>query len=166
MKRIKKNNNMKHHSIKIITALLGFMLPLAAVAQTAVVASGGRAENAAHQVSYSVGQIAVGNGNTTAHGLSEGVLQPLIIEEVGIDNPPLSTLNSPLSVFPNPTTGGITIRTAGEAPAYHLRLYTLDGRLLHTEQWGGTTLTINLNAYPAGVYMLQVNNKTYKITKQ
>ena len=61
---------------------------------------------------------------------------------------------------------GITLRREVTASPASVRLYSTEGRLLRNEQWHGATLTLDLNAMAAGVYMLQVDNKTYKITKQ
>jgi hypothetical protein len=60
----------------------------------------------------------------------------------------------------------VTLRREDDANSAEVRIYSLDGRLLHTTQWDGLSLSIDLNAFAAGVYMLHVNNKTYKITKQ
>lgn len=155
---------MKHHIIKSLAALvLGPLLHLPAVAQTTVAATGGTVENSRYSISYSVGQVAVGSDITETLRLNEGVQQPLTVEDVSInktDNP------TPIAIYPNPTTMSVTLRREGDANSAEVRIYCLDGRLLHTTQWDGTSLSIDLNAFAAGVYMLQVDNKTYKITKQ
>ena len=143
--------------------LLALLLPLAAGAQNAVVATGGRAESPQHSISYSVGQIAVGSNSTAAYSLNEGAQQPLTVEDVSIGE--VDTPDA-IAVYPNPTAMSITLRSKGDASPAEVRLYSLDGRQLRAEQWDGSTLSLDLNAYAAGVYMLQVNNKTYKITKQ
>ena len=147
---------------KTLFALLA-LLPMAARGQTTVVTTGGTAESATHQASYSVGQIAVGSDHTATFRLNEGVQQPITVEDVSID---CADNLTPLVIYPNPTTMSVTLQREGETSPAHVWLYSLEGRLLRTEQWDGTTLTLDLNAYAAGVYMLQVNNKTYKITKQ
>lgn len=149
---------------KTLFALLA-LLPLATRGQTAVVTTGGTAESATHHISYSIGQIAVGSDHTVTFQLNEGVVQPFTIEEVGIAEWKDESVK--LKVFPNPTTMSVTLRREDNTSPVEVRLYTLDGRLLHTEQWDGPTLTLDLNAYAAGVYMLQLNNnRTLKIAKQ
>ena len=155
---------MQHHIIKSLAAIvLGPLLHLSAVAQTTVVATGGSVENSRYSTSYSVGQIATGGDGTERLRLNEGVQQPLTVEDVSInitDNP------THIAIYPNPTTMSVTLRREGDANSAEVRIYSLDGRLLYTTQWDGLSLSINLNSFAAGVYMLHLNNKTYKITKQ
>ena len=155
---------MKHHIIKSLAAIvLGPLLHLPAVAQTTVAATGGTVENSRYSISYSVGQVTVGSDITETLRLNEGVQQPLTVEDVSInitDNP------THIAIYPNPTTMSVTLRREGDANSAEVRIYSLDGRLLYTTQWDGLSLSIDLNSFAAGVYMLHVNNKTYKITKQ
>lgn len=155
---------MQHHIIKSLAVIaLGLLLHLPAVAQTTVVATGGTVENSRYSISYSVGQVTVGSDITETLRLNEGVQQPLTVEDVSINETDSPT---PIAVYPNPTTMSVTLRREGDANSAEVRIYSLDGRLLHTTQWDGTSLSIDLNSFAAGVYMLHVNNKTYKITKQ
>lgn len=155
---------MQHNIIKFLSVIaLGSLLHLPAVAQTTVVATGGTVENSRYSISYSVGQVAVGSDITETLRLNEGVQQPLTVKDVSInktDNP------THIAIYPNPMTMSVTLRREGDANSAEVRIYSLDGRLLHTTQWDGLSLSIDLNAFAAGVYMLHVNNKTYKITKQ
>lgn len=144
---------------RILTTVTLCVLALAAQAQTAVTAAGGTAGSATHAFTYSVGQVATA---ATADGqLREGVVQPLTVEPVGIANADTTTL----MVYPNPTMDGVNLRR-DEAAGTVVRLYSLEGRLLRSEQWDGTTLRLDLSALAAGVYMLQADGRTFKITKQ
>ena len=154
---------MQHHIIKSLTVIALGAIPLAVGAQTAVVSTGGTAVNAQRSISYSVGQIATGGDGTERLRLNEGVQQPLTVEDVSINETDSPT---PIVVYPNPTTMSVTLRREGDANSTEVRIYSLDGRLLYTTQWDGISLSIDLNAFAAGVYMLQVDNKTYKIIKQ
>lgn len=153
---------MKHINCRFLLAFL-CVLPLVARGQTAVVSAGGSAESGTHHVSYSVGQIAVGSNHTASFRLNEGVQQPLTVEDVSI-----GCTDSPTQViiYPNPTTMSVSLKREGDVEPSNVRLYSIDGRLLLTEQWDEATLTLDLKAYADGVYMLQVDNKTYKITKR
>lgn len=157
--RSRKGKNVKWQ----LAAALLMAVPLGAAGQTAVVSAGGTAADASHTLSYSVGQVAVQAATTTDGRLTEGVLQPIAVKDVSIEG-----AEDPwrVVVFPNPTTMGITLRREVTASPASVRLYSLEGRLLHFEQWHGASLTLDLNAMAAGVYMLQVDNRTYKITKQ
>ena len=154
---------MQHHIIKSLTVIALGAIPLAVGAQTAVVSTGGTAVNAQHSISYSVGQIATGGDGTERLRLNEGVQQPLTVEDVSINETDSPT---PIVVYPNPTTMSVTLRREGDANSTEVRIYSLDGRLLYTTQWDGISLSIDRDAFAAGVYMLQVDNKTYKIIKQ
>lgn len=144
---------------RILTTVTLCVLALAAQAQTVVTAAGGTAGSATHAFTYSVGQVATA---ATADGqLREGVVQPLTVEPVGIANADATTL----TVYPNPTMDGVNLRR-DEAAGTVVRLYSLEGRLLRSEQWDGTALRLDLSALAAGVYMLQADGRTFKITKQ
>lgn len=131
-------------------------------AQSAVTATGGVASDGAHVMTYSVGQTAV---TATPDGrLREGVVQPYVVEEVSV--PENAGVSPDLVVYPNPTLDGVTLRRQDMGRNAVVRLYALDGRLLRTEEWAGESLRLDLSALAAGVYMLKVNNITYKITKQ
>jgi uncharacterized repeat protein (TIGR02543 family) len=62
-----------------------------------------------------------------------------------------------VKVYPNPTSGTVTIESNGEA-----LLYSLQGTLL--KRASGNRL--DLSAYPAGVYVLRAGSKTARIVKQ
>ena len=144
----------------MITLLL---LPLAAGAQSAVTATGGTVTDGTHTLTYSVGQVASGQTASATHTLHEGVVQPITVEEVGIPEPGLQPA---VSLFPNPTAMAVTLRRDGGQQPATVRLYDQSGRLLHSEQWTAGDLHLDLSALAAGVYMLQVDNRTFKITKQ
>lgn len=141
---------------------VAFCAAVAAWGQTAVAATGGSARGGGYALSYSVGQVAA--AATPDGRLREGVVQPLIVEEVGIARQ--SDAPCTLSVFPNPAVSGLTLSRegAGEVPS-EVRLYSLDGRLMASTTWSGPSLTLDLGAFAAGMYMLQIDDKTFKITK-
>ena len=141
---------------RILTTVTLCVLALAAQAQAVVTAAGGTAGSATHAFTYSVGQAATADGQ-----LREGVVQPLTVEPVGIANADATTL----TVYPNPTMDGVNLRR-DEAAGTVVRLYSLEGRLLRSEQWDGTALRLDLSALAAGVYMLQADGRTFKITKK
>lgn len=85
---------------------------------------------------------------------------------VGIDDPPLSTLHTPLSIYPNPTTGEMWIGSRQECT---VRISDALGRLLATLQLQeGETRRWDTSALPAGVYFAttiygSLQNNTQKI---
>lgn len=150
---------MKKHLLAI---MLCSAVVLSVQAQSAVTITGGMAADGVHTMTYSVGQTAV--TATPDGGLREGVVQPYIIEKVSV--PENLCESSDLTVYPNPTLDGVTLRSQDAGRRAEVRLFALDGRLLRTEEWTGESLRLDLSALPTGVYMLKVNNITYKITKQ
>ncbi|OAV71920.1 hypothetical protein Barb4_00291 [Bacteroidales bacterium Barb4] len=66
-----------------------------------------------------------------------------------------------LKVYPTVTTGTIYIETA-DVNTPEVKLYDLTGRLL----FGKRENTIDLSAYPKGLYLLQVDGQTIKVTKR
>ena len=77
-----------------------------------------------------------------------GTAEPL----VGIDNSPLSTPNSQLTIYPNPTTGTVTVDGSGT-----LHLYDLYGREVLSTPYSPLT-TLHLESLPDGIYLLLLRN--------
>ena len=75
-----------------------------------------------------------------------------------------------LTVWPNPTTGTITVEFDG--PARHeVTLYDLSGRqLLHAETGGSSAITLNLAKFPDGIYIGRCESPTgirfFKVVKR
>ncbi len=147
---------------RFIATLAFLVFALCSQAQTAVTAAGGRADNSGCTLTYSVGQIAV--AATQDGRLREGVVQPYTVEEVGITEN--AEVSSALTVYPNPTLDGVTMRRDDAVARTTVQLYSLDGRLIRTEEWVGEILRLDLGSLAAGVYMLKADGRTYKITKQ
>lgn len=65
-----------------------------------------------------------------------------------------------ISVFPNPTSGSMTLRFELPAKEITLRIYTLSGKLVHNENLpaaqSGEVHTLDISNLPSGVYLLQV----------
>ncbi len=78
--------------------------------------------------------------------------------------------NPDFSVFPNPTTGKLTIRTAKPSVAGHrLVLHTLYGTQVHIEtvlRDEQTTCTVDVSALPPGVYQLSIEEALSIYRKQ
>ncbi|RSK30194.1 Ig-like domain-containing protein [Hymenobacter metallilatus] len=70
---------------------------------------------------------------------------------------------SVLDIFPNPTSGLMTVKLAGYATTTELTVYDAVGKLVHTVTVGGSTapreIQLNLSALPTGVYMLRARTE-------
>ena len=93
----------------------------------------------------------------------------------GIDNYELGITNYELSVYPNPTNGIITIRTAvgaGITPDQNgasIQIYDISGRVVQTQliesQRNTNEFTIDISNLQQGMYYVRVGNETAKIIK-
>jgi hypothetical protein len=68
------------------------------------------------------------------------------------------------SVFPNPTSGALTltIETFGETQALQLKVYSLIGQEMYSEAIspfsGYKQVSLDLTKFPKGIYMVEVSN--------
>ena len=65
--------------------------------------------------------------------------------------------------YPNPCNGTLYIINEN---AENVALYDMNGRLLQMVDNGDTHITLNMQSYPAGLYMLKVGNGVQKILKK
>jgi len=74
------------------------------------------------------------------------------------------TKSSKISIFPNPSTTGITVMHNYESKVINTKLYSITGSLLRSNAHLGDQFIIQRDYLPAGVYLLEVNagnNLTY-----
>ena len=82
------------------------------------------------------------------------------VDDLLLCSPSLSTLNSQLAVYPNPSRNIINID--GIEIGAHIDIYTLQGQLIHTT----TTTKIDISNFDSGIYIIKSGNKTTKLIKQ
>ena len=133
-----------------------------AVAQNAVVPTGGTASGNGGSVTYTVGQIAVQTNSDGTASISEGVQQPYEISVVGVDEYPGITLNAVL--YPNPTQGNLQLVMS------HEQLQMVNGKFLFTKQIDSETTQLDLSPYATGTYFINVCSgknvmKSFKVVK-
>lgn len=115
------------------------------------------------------------NGTTTVTASQQGdyyyfpaepMTKTLRVSNTGIHDSQLSTLNSQISIYPNPTSDALYIIPNGE-PVTALRLLSSLGRQQHVTL---SNNKINLSHLPAGVYFLSItttsNSYQFKILKK
>ena len=95
----------------------------------------------------------VPHGNRPSGGIEPGV-------DIGTSASALKNPASQASIFPNPSTGSISIRGAGENPL--VRVISTQGAVMMTAQGSEADIS-NL---PSGTYIITVNNQAFKIIKQ
>ena len=96
-----------------------------------------------------------GNGN-----INQGVQQPYDIGVVtGIDEVGIN-----LSVFPNPTSGLLTLTVADDdASLLSYQLFDAAGRMIDTRNKLNSTNTISLDGHATGVYTLSVSRENKQV---
>ena len=78
---------------------------------------------------------------------------------------PLNRGNETINVYPNPVQDELFIntKTIGDEIAYYL--YDLSGKILMRGKLLGNDTTIGMQDLPIGVYLLKVNDETFRIVK-
>ena len=90
----------------------------------------------------------------------------------------LGIKNYELRIYPNPTNGQLTISPAGRGkgvdvraeyfpPIQNVEIYDMTGRpVFISPSFGGGRGEVDISHLPAGIYMLKIENQTFKITKK
>lgn len=75
--------------------------------------------------------------------------------------PPAATAKeaSRVTLFPNPTDGLVTLRVSGGDVARNVRVYNSIGRMVHEAPAQGSSVRIDLQTLPAGIYWLRVQTE-------
>ena len=78
---------------------------------------------------------------------------------VGIENREISRVFA----YPNPCTSTLHIMNKN---ADRIELYNMNGKLLEAIENRNTEIILNMQQYPAGLYLLRVGNGVQKIMKR
>ena len=157
---------MKHRNT--ITSAAFLLLGLGGLhAQESINGSGGEATGTGGTASYSVGQVVYTTATGTNGSVAQGVQQPFEISTtVGINE---TTINLEMSVYPNPTTNYLTLKTDDNANLNY-QLVDLQGKVIENKKVIANSTTISMEALPKAIYFLNVTKdnqvvKTFKIIK-
>ena len=154
---------------KTIMSIAFLLLGLGGLnAQESPTAAGGEATGTSGTTSYSIGQV-VYTTNTGSNGnVAQGVQQPYEISTtVGINE---TTINLEMSVYPNPTTNYLTLKTEDNTNLSY-QLYDIQGKVIEAKKVNSNATNISLEGKPTATYFLSVMKenkpvKTFKIVKQ
>ena len=153
---------------KTITSVAFLLLGLGGLqAQESPTASGGEATGTGGTVSYSVGQVVYTSATGTNGSVAQGVQQPFEISTtVGINE---TSINLELSVYPNPTTNYLTLKTEDNSELSY-QLYDIQGKVIESKKVASNTTNISLDGHPTATYFLKVVKdnqivKTFKVIK-
>ena len=72
----------------------------------------------------------------------------------------------PVEVYPNPTTGTLTVKLSEEAGPYDLSVYNLSGQRMQTVRGVRKQHTLSLSELPAGAYLLVVNGEGHSLARR
>jgi hypothetical protein len=78
------------------------------------------------------------------------------ITVTGIDENVMAT------IYPNPVKSTLTIEQTGMK---HISMFNLVGQTVYESNTSDEVVNIDMNDYPRGIYVVRVNNNTYKIVK-
>lgn len=153
--------------MKQTTILLALLFPLLAKAQSATVSAGADASSASGSISYSVGQIAIGQAENSVGSINEGVQQPYEFFTIHIDEA-LQSLG--ISLFPNPTLSEVVIQLSSAEQPLKASFFALDGSLVEEVRLNALQTKVNVDRWAASTYLLKIsdqrgNSGTYKLIK-
>ena len=133
-------------------------------AQESPTATGGEATGTGGTASYSVGQVVYTTNIGTNGSVAQGVQQAFEISTtLGINQ---TSINLELSIYPNPTTGYLTLKTK-KSENISYQLFNLQGKLIKDKKVTKNNTNIQMNELPKAIYLLKVakNNKIIKSFK-
>lgn len=133
-------------------------------AQETPTATGGEASGTGGTASYTVGQVAYTTNTGTNGSVAQGVQQPYEISvTTGVNE---TSINLELSVYPNPTTNYLTLKTEDNSNLSY-QLYDMQGKVIENKTVNSNATTISLEGQPTATYFLNVvkNNQTVKTFK-
>lgn len=150
------------------TVLIGLGLQSMQGQQT-VAAAGGEAAGDGGTLSFTVGQVVYTAVNGSNGSASQGVQQAYTVETLTVVQPELSVA---MSVFPNPVTDQLSIRTNDfNHHKLSYQLFDLQGKLLRKGRITTQETSVNMTDLPITTYLMYIVNednkraKTFKIIK-
>jgi hypothetical protein len=154
----------RHLSIAFICLGFGSLF-----AQQNVMNAGNNATGSNGNVSYSVGQIAYGTNSGSGGSVSQGTQQPYeVMTVLGTED---LNVNLKMAVHPNPTANSLSLEIKNyDTATMSYAFFDLSGRLIESNTILGETTSIQIQKYPASVYLLRIFDnkkevKTFKIIK-
>jgi len=130
--------------------------------------SGGNATGSGSS-SYTIGQLFVTTNVAGNGSISQGIQQS--IELFTLTNPNTKTFALEAKTFPNPTKDTVILSISNtEIEKLDYSIFDIHGRLLKKGTTQKPLTTINIQTFPAGIYLLKVHHqkkqlKVFKIIK-
>lgn len=152
---------------KLLSIILFGNLCFYSFSQQNTTVSGGNATGSGGSASYSIGQVDYINSSGTNGNINQGVQQVYEVEDVSGINEFSSLITA---LFPNPTSGILSLEVDQFNQEIRYELSDLAGRILITSPILATSTTIDLTSFASGEYLLNISSKnnfikTLKIVK-
>lgn len=139
-------------------------------AQESPVSASGTIIGSNGNISYTVGQLVYTTSIGSNGSVAQGIQQPYEIRPIlGTDN---FNINLQMKVYPNPTVNFLSLEINNyDIETMSYQLFDLNGRLITNNKILVDITSINLQQYPAAIYLLKVLHndieiKTFKIIKK
>lgn len=151
--------NISNSKLKILL-ITGLFFSGFTIAQESFNASGGDASGSGGTVAYSVGQIVYTTHSGSNGTSAQGVQHAFEIFTVGIDE---LELDVNLTIFPNPTTDYLTLKTSDyNNHKLSYQLYDAQGKALSTGEIVSEQTKIAMNNLPTATYLVHVVDQENK----
>lgn len=101
--------------------------------------------------------------NSSETSLPISIIQKITFTDYILAASEIGQNKANLKLFPNPTSDSFTI--AGVQQKLALNIYSLSGQLVHTQTYVPDS-KIDISKLESGVYLVQINNVTFKLIKK
>lgn len=133
-------------------------------AQTIDVSGGTHSANG-YTMTYSVGQTATTTIRANAYIITQGFQQAE--QNKTIDTKNTQLIDFQASVFPNPTSDLLHLSISGNVEHdFKLQVFNLNGQLLISKEFNGTTFEIEVQDLPKGEYVLTLNKGDARLSSK
>ncbi|MFW5753801.1 MAG: T9SS type A sorting domain-containing protein [Marinilabiliaceae bacterium] len=154
------------------TFILFLLLTVTALnAQLQVISAAGAVDETDNgSISWTLGETVVGTLEGSDGVITQGFQQSNLEVATGIEGP--DDLDIQTTAYPNPVQNQLTVEVQNqENLTLHFQLFDLNGKLLQEGPVEASRFTLNLDAHPAGQYILQIRSdqeliKSFNIVKR
>ena len=151
--------------MRFLVFTLSILFSIGALAQQAIVTSGGDAVGSGGSVSFSIGQVSY--SDDTEGTIHEGVQQPYEIYSVSVQE---SLLDLRLNLYPNPALHELIIEVPNFKAGLTATIHNSNGQLAERVRLTSSRTTISVVDWAASTYVIHVedesgNSANYKLVK-
>jgi len=151
--------------MRFLVFTLSILFSIGALAQQAIVASGGEAVGSGGSISFSIGQVSY--SNDTDGTIHEGVQQPYEMFTISVEE---SLMELELSLYPNPALQELNIEVPNFKAGLTATIHDSKGQLLQRVPLTSSRTTVSVVHWAASTYLIHVgdesgNSANYKLVK-